>query len=264
MLIDSHCHLDFPDLAEDRAGVVARAAAAGVAGMVTICTKFAEFERIAAIAEEYRNIYCTVGLHPHEAEKEPELRVEDLLGHARHPKCIGIGETGLDFFYDHSPREIQATQFRRHIAAARQTGLPLIVHSRDADADTVAILRDEAGKGAFPGLIHCFTAGREVAETAIELGLYVSLSGIITFRNAEDLRAIARDLPPDRVLVETDAPFLAPAPNRGKRNEPGFVADTARALAELLGMDAAELAERTTRNFFALFAKAQPEERRGA
>ena len=260
-LVDSHCHLDFPEFDDDRDAVIARARAAGVTTLQTICTRLSKFPQVLAIAERYDDVYCSVGIHPHSVAEEAPAAAADLIALSDHAKVIGIGETGLDYFYERSPRDAQQKSFRAHIAAARETGLPLIVHSRDADADTVAILRDEAGKGAFPGLIHCFTAGREVAETAIELGLYVSLSGIITFRNAEDLRGIARDLPPERLLVETDAPFLAPAPNRGKRNEPGFVADTARALADLLDMDATELAERTTRNFFTLFAKAKPGER---
>ncbi len=257
-LVDSHCHLDFPEFDDDRDAVIARARAAGVTTLQTICTRLSKFPQVLAIAQRYDDVYCSVGIHPHSVAEEAPAEAADLIALSDHAKVIGIGETGLDYHYERSPRDVQQRSFRAHIAAGRETGLPLIVHSRDADADTVAILRDEAGKGAFPGLIHCFTAGREVAETAIELGLYVSLSGIITFRNAEDLRAIARDLPPDRLLVETDAPFLAPAPNRGKRNEPSFVADTARALADLLAMDATELADRTTRNFFTLFAKAIP------
>jgi TatD DNase family protein len=258
MLVDSHCHLDFPDFADDLDGVVARARNAGVGAIQTICTRLSKFDGVRAVAERYDDMYCSVGVHPHNAGEEGPDSPEELIALTRHPKVIGIGETGLDYYYEHSPREAQDKSFRAHIAAARATGLPVIVHSRDADADTVAVLADEAGKGAFPGLIHCFSAGRQVAEKAIELGMMVSLSGIVTFKAADELRAIVRDLPLDRLLVETDAPYLAPVPKRGKRNEPAFVAHTAAFVAELLGIEAEALAEQTTRNFFKLFDKARP------
>jgi len=256
MLVDSHCHLDFDDFADDRDEVVARARRAGVGAFQTICTKLSKFDKVRAVAARHDDMYCSVGVHPHQADAEGQRDPDRLIELAANAKVIGIGETGLDYYYDNSTREAQRTSFRAHIAAARATGLPVIVHSRDADDDTIAILRDEAGKGAFPGLIHCFTAGPALAACAVDLGLSISVSGIITFRNAEALRETIRGVPADRLLVETDAPFLAPVPNRGKRNEPAFVVDTAARLAELLAMTPAALAERTTRNFFALFRKA--------
>ncbi|CAN0365476.1 unnamed protein product, partial [Discosporangium mesarthrocarpum] len=237
VLVDSHCHLDFDVFDEDRQETIQRARDAGVATMVTICTHVTRFDRIRAIAEGDANIWCTVGIHPHQAEEEPVVSVEDLVSRAEHPKVVGIGETGLDYYYDNSPRELQKTSFRTHIAAARDTGLPLIVHTRDADDDMADILEDEMGKGAFPGVLHCFSSGRRLAERALDIGFYISLSGIVTFKNAQDLRDIARDVPADRILVETDSPFLAPIPNRGKRNEPSFVVDTAAKVAELVGME---------------------------
>lgn len=257
MLIDSHCHLDFPELTTDENGVLGRARTAGVGGMLTIGTRLDQFERVRAIAERNANVWCSVGVHPHEAKEEGQRTPDRLIKATRHPKVVGIGETGLDFYYEHSPREEQAESFRAHIAAARQTGLPLIVHTRDADAETGDILEDEYGKGAFPGLIHCFSSGRAVAERALALGLYISISGIVTFKAAEELRAIVRDLPLDRLLVETDAPYLAPVPKRGKTNEPAFVAHTAAKVAELKGVSLAELETATTDNFFRLFAKAE-------
>jgi TatD DNase family protein len=257
MLIDSHCHLDFPELTSDESGVLARARTAGVGGMLTIGTRLDQFERVRAIAERHDNIWCSVGVHPHEAKEEGQRTPDRLIEAACHPKVVGIGETGLDFFYEHSPRAEQAESFRAHIAAARQTGLPLIVHTRDADAETGDILEEEYAKGAFPGLIHCFSSGRSVAERALALGLYVSISGIVTFKAAEDLRTIVRDLPLDRLLVETDAPYLAPIPKRGKTNEPAFVAHTAAKVAELKGISLAELEAATTENFFRLFTKAE-------
>lgn len=256
MLVDSHCHLDFDVFDEDRDETIQRARDAGVATMVTICTHVTRFERIRAIAESDANIWCTVGIHPHQAEEEPVVSVEDLVSRAAHPKVIGIGETGLDYYYDNSPRELQKTSFRTHIAAARETGLPLIVHTRDADDDMADILEDEMGKGAFPGVLHCFSSGRRLAERALDIGFYISLSGIVTFKNAQDLRDIAKDVPVDRILVETDAPFLAPIPNRGKRNEPSFVADTAAKVAEIKNIDNDELSSTSTENFFRLFNKA--------
>jgi len=256
MLIDSHCHLDFPELASDETGVLARARGVGVGGMLTIGTRLDQFEKVRAIAERHNNVWCSVGVHPHEAREEGQRTPDRLIEATHHPKVVGIGETGLDFYYEHSPREEQAESFRAHIAAARQTGLPLIVHTRDADAETGDILEDEYARGAFTGLIHCFSSGREVARRALALGLYISISGIVTFKAAESLRTIVRDIPLERLLVETDAPYLAPVPKRGKTNEPAFVAHTAAKVAELKGVSIAELEAATTDNFFRLFAKA--------
>jgi TatD DNase family protein len=264
MLIDSHCHLDFPELATDETGVLARARSAGVAGMLTIGTRLDQFDKVRAIAERHGNVWCSVGVHPHEAKEEGQRTPDRLIEAARHPKVIGIGETGLDFYYEHSPRAEQAESFRAHIAAARQTGLPLIVHTRDADGETGDILEEEYAKGAFPGLIHCFSSGAEVAQRALALGMYISISGIVTFKAAEALRATVRDIPLDRLLVETDAPYLAPVPKRGKTNEPAFVAHTAAKVAELKGVGVAELEAVTTDNFFRLFAKAERAELEGA
>lgn len=257
MLVDSHCHLDFDSFDDDFDDVLARARTAGIGTMVTICTKLSEFERVRGIAEGQPDIYCSVGVHPHEAEDEGVDTASGLIARAAHEKVVGIGETGLDYFYEHSPRAAQATSFRAHIAAARETGLPVIVHTRDADEDTVDILRDEYAKGAFPGVIHCFTSTRALAEAALELGFYISLSGIVTFKSARDLQETAKIVPLDRLLVETDAPYLAPVPKRGKRNEPAFVAHTAAFLAELRGETPDAIANITTDNFFTLFAKAR-------
>ena len=256
LLVDSHCHLDFPDLAHELDDVMGRADAAGVGWMVTICTHVTRFDAVLALAEAYERVFCTVGIHPHEAGAEPEVSAEHLVRLARHPKVVGFGESGLDYHYDHSPREAQRRSFRVHAAAARQAGLPLVVHSRAADDDTLSILAEETAKGPFPGLIHCFSTGRALATGAVDLGFYVSFSGILTFKNAADIRATAQALPLDRLLVETDAPYLAPVPMRGKRNEPAFVAHTAAHLAELRGMTPDALAQATTDNFFRLFAKA--------
>jgi len=256
MLIDSHCHLDFPELAAEEDAVVTRARAAGVAAMLTIGTRLDSFDKVRAVAERHANIWCSVGVHPHEAKEEGQRTPNRLVQLAQHPKVVGIGETGLDYFYEHSPRDEQAASFRAHIAAARQTGLPLIVHTRDADDDTAAILREEMAQGAFTGLIHCFSSGPVVAQAALELGMSISISGIVTFKAAEDLRRIVRDIPLERLLVETDAPYLAPVPKRGKRNEPAFVAHTAAKVAELKGVSMAALEQATTDNFFRLFAKA--------
>jgi len=255
MLVDSHCHLDFPDLADDRAGVLARAAEAGVARMVTISTRVRRFDQVRAIAEAHEEVFCSVGTHPHHAAEEPDVTADELVRLAEHPKCVAIGEAGLDYFYDRSPREAQAAGFRTHIAAARATGLPLVIHARDADADVAAILEDETGKGAFPFILHCFSSGRALAEAGIRLGGYVSFSGILTFKRSDELRAIARDVPRERLLIETDAPYLAPVPHRGKRNEPAFVAHTATVLAETIGVTEQEIARVTTDNFFRLFSK---------
>ena len=259
VLVDSHCHLDFPDFGPEVDEVVARAHAAGVGLMVTISTKVSEFDRVRAVTERFPHVFCTVGIHPHEAASEPETDTAALVALAQHPKVVGIGETGLDYFYEHSPREAQQRNFRAHIAAARETGLPLIVHTRDADEDTAQILDEEMGKGAFPGLLHCFTSSSQLAEKALELGFYISLSGIVTFKNAVELRETAAAVPMERLLVETDAPYLAPVPKRGKRNEPSFVVHTAARLAEIKGVTAAELAEATTANFLRLFSRVPPE-----
>lgn len=264
MLVDSHCHLDFPDFAPDRADILARARNAGIGIMVTIGTRLSKFAEVLAIAESDPAIYCSVGVHPHEAEKEGVGDPAPLLEAAAHPKVVGIGETGLDYFYRHSAPEAQARSFRAHIAAARETGLPLIVHARDADTDTMRILAEEHGRGAYPGVIHCFTASRALAEHCVGLGLYISFSGILTFKNARDIQETAKVLPLDRILVETDAPYLAPVPNRGKRNEPAFVAHTASHLAMLRGKSPAEMAEITSENFFRLFLKVKRPTEAGA
>lgn len=255
MIVDSHCHLDFPDFAGETDALIARAAAADVRLMVTIGTRVRDFAKVRDIAEAHPQVFCTVGTHPHEAEKEANVAVEQLVKLADHPKVVGIGEAGLDYFYDSSPRDVQVEVFRRHIAAARVTGLPLCIHSRDADADMAAILEEESAKGAFPILLHCFSSGRELMERATALGAFLSFSGILTFKRSDDLRAIARDVPDDRLLVETDAPYLAPLPWRGKRNEPAYVAHTTKVLAEVKGVTPGEMAAMTTANFARLFAK---------
>ncbi len=255
MLVDSHCHLDFPDFADDLDAVLDRAAAAGVEYLLTICTHVSRFARVRALADAHPGIYCTVGIHPHNVDGEPAVTPDDLIALAEHPKTVGFGETGLDYFYRHSERATQQQRFRTHISAARATGLPVVIHSRDADPDMIDILRDEHRKGAFPGLIHCFSSGSDLAETAVELGLYISLSGILTFKAADDLRATVRGLPLDRLLIETDSPYLAPVPKRGKRNEPAFVAHTATALAEALGRSPHEVRAATTANFLTLFGR---------
>jgi TatD DNase family protein len=258
MLVDSHCHLDFPELSAELDGVLARARQAGVGTMVTISTKLSEWERVRAIAEAHPEVWCSVGVHPHGAAVEEGADdAARLLELARHPRVVGIGETGLDYYYEHSPREAQQRAFRAHCRAARETGLPLIVHTRDADADTMRILGEESGDGALKGLIHCFTAGRELADFALKIGFSISLSGIVTFKAADALRETAKTVPMERLLVETDAPFLAPVPLRGKRNEPAYVAHTAAAVAALKGIPVEELARVTTGNFFHLFAKAR-------
>lgn len=255
MLVDSHCHLDFPDFAEERAAIVARARAAGVGLMVTISTRVKRFDQILAIAEEFDEVFCSVGTHPHNAAEEMDISAQTLIDLARHPKVVAIGEAGLDYHYDKSPRDDQAKGFRTHIAAARATQLPLVIHARQADDDMIAILQEETGKGAFPFILHCFSSGRDLAMKGVELGGYVSFSGILTFKNSEDIRGIARDVPRERLLVETDAPYLAPPPYRGQRNEPAYVAKTAAVLAETIGMSEDEIAGQTTENFFRLFTK---------
>lgn len=255
MLIDTHCHLDFPDFAAERDDIVARAHAAGVKQMITISTRVRKFPEILAIAEKYPTVFCSVGTHPHNADEELDIPVSELIELARHPRVVAIGEAGLDYFYDNAPREAQAIGLRNHIAAARETGLPLVIHSRSADEDMAAILTEETGKGAFPFLLHCFSSGPELARVGVELGGYVSFSGILTFPKSEELREIAKTVPLERMLVETDAPYLAPKPFRGKRNEPAYVAHTAAVLAETVGVSAEEIARITTENAFRIFSK---------
>jgi len=252
MLIDSHCHLNFPDFKADLDAVVVRAVANGVGKMVSICTKLAEFEEIAAIAEKYENVFCTVGVHPHDALEHVSVTAAELIERTHHPKCVGIGETGLDFYYEHSPREEQKQCLSEHIKAARATGLPLVIHTRNADEDIIKIIEAEA---PFPGLLHCFSSTYEVAKCAIDNGLYISLSGILTFKTALDLQESAKKIPLDRLLVETDSPYLAPIPNRGQRNEPAFTKFTAEKLAELRGISFEEVERATTENFHRLFTK---------
>lgn len=256
MLIDSHCHLEYKGLVEDQAGVLERARQAGVGGFLSISTRQREWGQVIATAEREADVWASVGIHPHEADGHADLGEAALLGAAEHPRVIAIGETGLDYYYDHSDRQVQQALFRRHIAVSRATGLPIIIHTRDAEDDTAAILRDEMEQGAFPALIHCFTASADFARIVLDLGLTISLSGIVTFKNAKDLQAIAAKVPEDRLMVETDAPFLAPVPNRGKVCEPAFVADTARFVAGLRGVTPEALAETTTANFRRLFSKA--------
>ena len=256
MLVDSHCHLDFPEFSEELDDIVARAGDAGIGHMLTICTHVSKFDQVLKVAESYDNIFCTVGIHPHNALAEAEVTPDQLIDLAAHEKVIGFGETGLDYYYDKAPRDVQQRQFRSHITAARQAGLPLIIHTRDADDDMAEILSQEAEKGAFSGLLHCFSSGGKLAETALDLGLYISISGIVTFKNAQDLRDVVKDVPLDRLLVETDAPYLAPVPKRGKRNEPAFTAHTAEKVAEIKGLPLPDIAKATTDNFFRLFAKA--------
>lgn len=254
-IVDSHCHLDYEGLAERLPDVLARAEAAGVGLMVSIGTRVRQFERLLKIAETHENVFCTVGTHPHNAHEELDVTVAQLVELARHPKVVGIGEAGLDYHYDFSPRPAQAQGFRVHIAAARQTGLPLVIHAREADADVAAILEEEMRKGVFKPLLHCFTSGAELAQRGLALGAYVSFSGILTYKNAEDLRAVAATVPMNRLLVETDAPYLAPVPYRGMTNEPAFVVKTLEQLARVKGVDTAVMAKQTNDNFFRLFAK---------
>ncbi len=256
MLIDSHCHLEYKGLVEDQAGVLSRARAAGVGGFLNISTRQREWDQVISTAMREPDIWASVGIHPHEADDHADLGEAVLLAATEHPRVIAIGETGLDYYYDHSDRATQRALFRTHIAVARQTGLPLIIHTRDAEDDTAAIIADEMAQGAFPALIHCFTASAEFGRKMLELGLTISISGIVTFKNAKDLQEVAASLPEDRILVETDAPFLAPVPHRGRPCEPAFVADTARFVAQLRGVAPESLAESTTRNFATLFKKA--------
>ncbi len=256
MIVDSHCHLDFPDFAQELDDVVARARAVGVGRLVTIGTRIRRSAEVRAIAERFDDVFCSVGTHPHNAGEEADITLDELLTEADHPKVVAIGEAGLDYHYDLGPREAQRAGFLMHIAAARQTGLPLVIHAREADDDVAAILEEESGKGAFPFVLHCFTGGADLARRAVALGGYVSFSGILTFKSGAPLREIAAGLPAERVLVETDAPYLAPNSRRGKRNEPSFVVETARVLAETRGWSEVQVAETTTANFFRLFSKA--------
>jgi TatD DNase family protein len=256
MLIDSHCHLEYEGLVDDQQAVLERARAAGIGGMLNISTRRNEWERVVGTATREPDVWASVGIHPHEADAHADMGAAALLEWAENPRVIGLGETGLDYYYDHSDRETQQALFRVHIGVARQTGLPVIIHTRDAEADTLAILRDEMEQGAFPALIHCFTASAEFGKAVLELGLTISLSGIVTFKNAAELQDVAKQLPADRMLVETDSPFLAPVPHRGKKCEPAFTVDTAKFVAGLRGEEFDTLAENTTRNFFALFTKA--------
>lgn len=255
MLVDSHCHLDFPDFAEELDLVIDRARAAGIGRIVTIGTRVRRHAQVLAIAKRFDDVFCSVGTHPHHAHEETDVKAADLVRLTGHPRVVAIGEAGLDYHYDNSPRDAQAAGLREHIAAARATGLPLVIHAREADADLAAILTEESGKGVFPAVLHCFSSGRALAETGVALGHYVSFSGILTFSSAAALRDIARDVPSDRILVETDAPYLAPQPHRGKRNEPALVVHTARVLAEVRGVSPEEIAAQTTENFFRLFTK---------
>jgi TatD DNase family protein len=256
--VDSHCHLDFPDFADDLDATVGRAAEAGVATMLTICTRQTKADRVLAVADRFPNIFATIGVHPHEVAAEGVTAADRLVRLADDPKVVGLGETGLDFHYDHSPRDLQEASFRAHIAAARRCRLPVVIHTRDADEATIRILDDEMAQGAFAGVLHCFTASERLARHAVGHGLYISFSGIITFKKTDTLQAIASGLPEDRLLVETDAPYLAPVPHRGRRNEPAFAALTGDKLASLRGVEATALARATTANFFRLFAKAAP------
>lgn len=255
MLVDSHCHLDFPDFEEDRDAVVARARAAGVGVMVTISTRVRQIGALKALASRYERIYCSVGTHPHHADEELDVTVDELVAQAEDPIVVAIGEAGLDYHYDNAPREAQEEGFRRHIEAARKTQLPLVIHARDADADIAEILTQEMGKGAFPAILHCFSSGVELARRGVELGCYVSFSGILTFRRSDELRAIAAEVPAERLLIETDAPYLAPVPHRGHRNEPAYVVDTAHVLADVRGIAPDLLSAVTTDNFFRIFNK---------
>src|SRR5512134_848075 len=256
MLVDSHCHLDFPDFADELDAVVARARNVGIRAMLTICTHVTRFSRVLAVAERFDDVFCTVGVHPHEAAHEPGVTVERLVELARHPKVVGFGETGLDFYYEYSSRDAQTVSFRAHIAAARETGLPLVVHTRHADQETAAVLAEEHAAGPFTGVLHCFSAGMQLAEKALALGFYISFSGIMTFKKADCLRRIAAAIPLNRILVETDAPYLAPVPRRGERNEPAFVIYTAEEAGRVAGVEMLAFQQATTENFFRLFSKA--------
>ena len=255
MLVDSHCHLDFPEFANELDAVMARARAAGIDRIVTISTRVRRHAALLAITERFPDVYCSIGTHPHYAHEEADVSLAELVAATRAEKVVAIGEAGLDYHYDNSPRETQERGFRTHIGAARETGLPLVIHSREADDDTARILEEEMGKGAFAAVLHCFTGGRELARRAVALGHFISFTGILTFKNSEELRAIAAELPTDRILIETDAPYLAPGKYRGKRNEPAFVVETAKVLAEVRGVSFDAIAKESTANFYRLFAK---------
>jgi TatD DNase family protein len=255
MLVDSHCHLDFPDFAAELDAVVQRARDTGIGRIVTISTRVKKHDQVLAIAEKYPEVFCSVGTHPEHAAEEADITAEQLIEHAKHAKIVALGEAGLDYHYDNSPRDAQEQSFRRHIAAARITKLPLVIHSRDCDADMARVLEEETKQGAFPAVLHCFTGSRDLAFKAMDLGLHISFTGILTFKRSDELRAIAAALPPDRIMVETDAPFLAPPPHRGKRNEPSYVVEIAKVLAAARGVSFAEIARQSTENFFRLFNK---------
>lgn len=255
MLVDSHCHLDFPDFADELDAIVARAEAAGVGRMVTISTRVRQHDALLAITRRFPNVYCSVGTHPHHADEEDGIPAEELIELTQHPKVVALGEAGLDYFYDNGSPEAQERGFRAHIAAARTTGLPLVIHTRDADDDCGRILEDEMAKGSFRAVLHCYTGGRELAMKAIGLGLSISFTGILTFKKSQALRDLAAELPADRIMVETDAPYLAPGKYRGKRNEPSYVVETAKVLAETRGVSVDEISRQTTENFFRLFSK---------
>lgn len=257
MFVDSHCHLNYKGLVEQQAEILARARESGVSAMLNISTREREWDEVIRLAEHETDVWASVGIHPHEADQHIDVDSAKLIAKSAHPRVIAIGETGLDYYYDHSDRAQQGTSFRAHIKAARETGLPIIIHTRDAEADTAAILTEEMEEGAFPGVIHCFTASADFAQTALDLGLYISLSGIVTFKNAKDIQEVAKWLPEDRLLVETDSPFLAPIPHRGKTGEPAFVADTARFVAQLRGVTDEVFAQQTSDNFYRLFSKAK-------
>jgi len=258
MLVDSHCHLDFPDFADDLDGIVSRAEAAGIARMVTISTRVRRIETLLAITARFPNVYCSVGTHPHQADEEDGISADELIALTQQPKVVALGEAGLDYFYEHGSREAQARGFRTHIAAARATGLPLVIHTREADEDCGRILDEEMEKGAFRAVLHCYTGGRELAMKAVSHRLYIGFTGILTFKKSQELRALAAELPADRILVETDAPYLAPGKFRGKRNEPSYVVETAKVLAETRGVSLEEISRQTTENFFRLFSKVPP------
>jgi len=255
MLVDSHCHLDFPDFADDLDGIVARAEAAGVGRIVTISTRVRQLDTLLAITQRFPDVYCSVGTHPHHADEEDGIAADELIALTQHPKVVALGEAGLDYFYDNGSPEAQERGFRAHIAAARATGLPLVIHTREADDDCGRILDDEMAKGPFRAVLHCYTGGRELAMKAIGLGLSISFTGILTFKKSQALRDLAAELPADRIMVETDAPYLAPGKFRGKRNEPSYVVETAKVLAETRGVSVDEIARQTTENFFRLFSK---------
>ncbi|MGY3233408.1 MULTISPECIES: TatD family hydrolase [unclassified Bradyrhizobium] len=255
MLVDSHCHLDFPEFAEDLDGIVSRARTAGIGRMVTISTRVRKLDQLLAISGRYDDVYCSVGTHPHNADEEDGISADELIALTQHPKVVALGEAGLDYFYDDGSPEAQARGFRAHIAAARATGLPLVIHTREADEDCARILEEEAAKGSFRAVLHCYTGGRELALKAVSLGLYIGFTGILTFKKSDTLRALAAELPPDRILVETDSPYLAPGKFRGKRNEPAYVVEVAKVLAETRGVSFDEISRQTSENFFRLFSK---------